>query len=118
MLTIRIRALAANPYQVPSGSRKPAGRSSACAGWNGWSSPCSLSRIVLRISLFQNRSHRGWTASAIRVFVRPTVFVLSTSNLALSKTPALLAWSLRTGSANSRSTQSRPPRTSRRERNS
>ena len=103
VLTSKIRARAANPYQLPSGSLNAAGTSSACRGLNGCSKPRSLSRMVLRISLFQNRSQRGWTASAINVLVSPTVFVLSTSNLLRSETPACLPRSLSTGSANSRS---------------
>ena len=57
------------------------------AGWNGASKPFSLSRSVLRISLFQNRSQRGRLASAMIRFVRPTVLVLSTSNLGKTRTP-------------------------------
>ncbi len=44
VLTIRTRARAANPYQVPSLARKVAGRSAAWDGRNGASSPFSLRR--------------------------------------------------------------------------
>ena len=46
------------PGAVLGLERRRAGRP-ACGGWNGASRPFSLSRSVLRISLFQNRSHRG-----------------------------------------------------------
>ena len=60
-------------------------------GWNGASKPRSLSRSVFRISLFQNRSQRGRRASAMIRFVRPTVLVLSTSNLGRTVTSSPLA---------------------------
>ena len=45
---------------------------------------------MLRISLFQNRSHRGCSASVMIRLVRPTVLVLSTSNLGKTSTPVCL----------------------------
>ena len=91
VLTIRMRARAAKPYQVPSLALNVSGRSPAWLGWNGASKPFSLSRSVFRISLFQNRSHRGRAASAMIRFVRPTVLVLSTSNLGRTWTPLCFA---------------------------
>ncbi len=91
VLTMRTRARAAKPYHVPSLALKVSGRSAACAGVKGASRPFRFSRRVFRISLFQNRSHRGCAASAAIRFVRPTVLVLSTSNLGRTATPVRLA---------------------------
>src|SRR6185312_1203422 len=66
VLTTRIRALAAKPYQVPSFALNSPGMSAAFGGDQLASIPFSPRRSVLRISLFQNRSHRGLGDSWIR----------------------------------------------------
>ena len=80
----------AKPYQVLSLAWNSAGMSAALGGDQLASIPFSWSRRVLRISLFQNRSQRGLAASRIRSWARPTVLLLSTSNLVSTSTPDCL----------------------------
>ena len=87
MFTISTRARAAKPCHMPFGDRALAGKSSAAGELYGRNSPCRSSRSVLRISLFQNKSHRGRSRSAMIAWASPTVFVDSVSNFERTTMP-------------------------------
>ena len=84
-------ARAARPYQVLSAALNAGAIPGAAATSKGCKRPWSCNRMVLRISLFQNRSQRGRAFSATIALTRPTVLVLSTSYFAATSTPVLRA---------------------------
>src|SRR4030095_3251657 len=98
-----MRARAAKPCHAPLDALAQSGKSAAAGDRYGSKSPSRSRRNVLRISLFQNTSHRGRLRSARNASVNPTVFVDSVSNFAAIFNRVFLVKASKIGFENSES---------------